>query len=103
MVSNIQKTNRYYSEIYAKWGAFAVQPYSWSIFYDRDQDMSLKACGGFILDMSLKLLLSPILMPITLMTCALAFMTTLIAGICHLLTLIGALILSDTSAEYQRA
>ncbi|MBA2710496.1 MAG: hypothetical protein H0U57_07895 [Tatlockia sp.] len=101
-MSNVKNTNQFFTDVYHKVLKFSYAPYNWSLFGDENDQSDTAWLVWLMSELPLKILLSPVLLPATLVTCALAFLTAIVVALTHLVTLMGAAIIdvaTDDSPE----
>ncbi len=89
-MSKVKSTNEFYTGVYTKLGMFASSPYTWSIINNKNDQSDASWLIWLMTELPLKVVLSPVLLPATAITCALAVISAVIVGLAYLATLAGA-------------
>lgn len=89
-MKHVRAVNKCYSDLYKNLGKFAFAPYSWGVGNGRNDEITW--LFRLFFEIPLKLVLTPILLPATAITFALAALSALLAALTQPFALIGAAI-----------
>lgn len=86
----INRVNKFYSTLYKRIGHFSYAPYGWEIFNRRTHGTELWGLGKVFIEIPMKVCLTPILLPATALTLAIAAFSALVVVATHILGLASA-------------